>query len=96
MSWQDIDNHQRNLEKKHHLNLNENRKIYSLIYSVFNTQNGKKLINKWKEIYLCAPVAPICQEDKYSRYREGQNSFIRYIIASIKEHEILISEVKNE
>ena len=59
----------------------------SLILSVFNTEHGKKLLERWKDVLMYSPTATPGMDQLTIGMNEGYKSFVRTIIQSIKEHE---------
>jgi len=62
------------------------KELAQLTYTLFESPEGKQLLEYWMENYLMAPVAPANYPESYARIREGQNTFIRDIIKAIELH----------
>lgn len=62
------------------------QELAELTYNVFETAQGKKLLEYWIENNLMAPVAHPNYSESYARFIEGQNNFIRSIITAIDCH----------
>ena len=59
----------------------------SLVYHVFSTQAGQKLIERWKEVLIWSPTASKGEDSVSIGMNEGYKSFIRSILQAIKLHE---------
>jgi len=59
----------------------------SLVFAVFSTEPGKKLINKWRDLLMDSPSAGPGMGLLEIGMNEGEKRFVRYIINSIKTHE---------
>jgi hypothetical protein len=62
---------------------NEGEELDALIFSVFNTESGQELLEKWKKALIMTPTA-IAGDDLISvGINEGQKSFIRAICITV-------------
>jgi hypothetical protein len=59
----------------------------ALVYSVFSTPQGQKLMEKWTDILLLTPGAQPGMDLLEIGIIEGQKAFVRSIKNAIKQHE---------
>ena len=59
----------------------------SLVFQVFATPSGKRLLERWKEVLINQPTAHAGDELLTIGINEGYKNFIRTIINSVKTHE---------
>jgi hypothetical protein len=59
----------------------------SLVFQVFSTQAGAKLLDRWKQILMDSPTARPGDDQISIGMAEGQKTFIRTIIYAVKQHE---------
>lgn len=59
----------------------------SLVYQVFSTQAGERLLDRWKSILMFSPTATRGEDQISIGMNEGYKAFIRSIILAIKTHE---------
>jgi len=59
----------------------------SLVFQVFATPAGKRLLERWKEVLINQPTAHAGDELLTIGINEGYKNFIRTIINSVKTHE---------
>jgi len=54
------------------------------IKRLFSSDEGKAVLDLWRENYLEAPVLPIHENENFGRTREGQNTLIREVLHLLK------------
>lgn len=60
----------------------------SLVFGVFSTPQGEKLLERWKELLIYQPTVYPGKEDLISiGMAEGQKNFIRSILMAKQTHE---------
>ena len=58
----------------------------ALLHSVFDTDDGKKLLEAWEHSFLYSPCYNPSQGDQHIYIREGENKFVRKILIDINLH----------
>lgn len=80
----------KNIENK----INENNKklmeYRKKVFQVFNTDDGKELLEMWEKEYFYSPSFNPQEHDKYIYIREGQNNFLRKILIDINLHKMFV------
>ena len=75
------------LEQSKNKEINDNQQIIDdhnrLVLRVFKDEDGMKLLNWLKQVYLDQPVAIPGSDSSHAYYREGQNSAVRDIFNRI-------------
>ena len=59
----------------------------SLVFQVFSTEAGERLLERWTEILIWSPTASKGEDQVSIGMNEGYKSFIRSIIQAKKTHE---------
>ena len=59
----------------------------SLVFQVFSTESGQRLLNRWREILIWSPTASKGEDSVSIGMNEGYKSFIRSILQAMKIHE---------
>jgi hypothetical protein len=59
----------------------------SLVFSVFATENGRKLLEEWKRILMLSATASRGLDRVSIGMNEGHKAFVRTIIQSVEIHE---------
>ena len=75
------------LEQSKNKEIKDNQQIIDdhnrLVLRVFKDEDGVKLLNWLKQVYLDQPVAIPGSDSSHAYYREGQNSVVRDIFNRI-------------
>lgn len=62
-----------------------------LVLSVFNNENGRKLLEAWERYYFYRPIFPSKDDKDFTEFepqhREGENRFIRKLLTDFKQAE---------
>lgn len=74
-----------NVQEKNKQQLDALKEECILYATVFNSQEGIKVLNKLKKLTLEKPTWDPAQPEKYGYYREGQNDILRHIISHINK-----------
>lgn len=59
----------------------------SLVFQVFSTEAGEKLLERWKEVLIWSPTASKGEDQVSIGMNEGYKAFIRSILQAKKLHE---------
>ena len=59
----------------------------SLVYHVFSSPEGKKLLDKWTQVLINQPTARAGDDLLAIGIAEGYKNLIRQIIQSVQQHE---------
>ena len=82
MSWDDYDN----LKAQAKLPKRDLKKEYKnlLTYKVFNTSEGKELLEIWKDFLMIKTAHP-AEPSSIAYFNEGKKEFVRDVLQSITE-----------
>ena len=59
----------------------------SLVYNVFSSEHGQKLLDRWKEVLIWSPTVSRGDDQVTMGINEGYKSFIRSILKAVKYYE---------
>jgi len=83
MSWEDLDNADQTEDRREVTQKRED--LMRLTLRVFGTEDGQKLLEWMRDVYVDVPVAVPGTDPSYAFFAEGQRNVIRDLIARINQ-----------